>query len=192
LLLGLLEPTVGCIRYSGQGISDVDLTQIRRQIGVVPEHIELFAGTIRSNIAMSNPDMDFEMIARAATIAQIHDEIIAMPLGYDTPLINRGKSLSAGQQQRISIARAVVADPKVLLLDEATSQLDATLERAIQNNLDRIHCTKIVIAHRLSTVVNANRIFVLEKGRLIEEGSHATLLKSNGMYASLFNCQIPG
>jgi ABC-type bacteriocin/lantibiotic exporter with double-glycine peptidase domain len=124
-------------------------------------------------------------IVAAAKIAQIHDEIIAMPMGYDTVLIDVGASLSGGQRQRLALARALLHRPAILLLDEATSSLDTITERAVQNALTALRCTRIVIAHRLSTIVDADTILVMEGGTLVDRGTHAQLIARSGLYANL-------
>jgi len=151
----------------------------------------LFHGTVRENIAYGTFDATDEQIVAAAKIAEAHDFIMDLPQGYDTIVGERGQKLSGGQRQRISIARAVLKDPPVLILDEATSSVDNETEAAIQRSMERITVgrTTIVIAHRLSTVRNADRIFVLENGILREQGRHEDLLRDNGIYATLWRVQ---
>ena len=126
----------------------------------------------------------------AAKKAQIHDDIVGMPMGYETLLLDGGGSLSGGQRQRISLARALVRTPAILLLDEATSALDTITERAVQRELDRLRCTRVVIAHRLSTIMRADRILVMDEGRLVEQGAHAELMGRGGLYAELVATQV--
>ena len=177
-------------------LDDVDLSQLtlstlRRSIGLVSQDVFLFHGTVRENIAYGVPDADDDAIVAAAEVAEAHGFISALPQGYDTIVGERGQKLSGGQRQRLSIARAVLTDPPVLVLDEATSSVDNETEAAIQRSLERIAVgrTVIVIAHRLSTVRNADRIHVLDRGAVRERGSHDELLSRDGIYASLWRVQ---
>lgn len=190
LLLGLYAPTAGRVLYEGSSLTDLELRSVRRQLGIVTQRAYLFASSIRSNIALSDPDLPLETIIEAAKIAQVHDEIMQMPMAYDTVLVDAGASLSGGQRQRIMLARALVRKPAVLLLDEATSALDAITERRVQAALNQLECTRIVVAHRLSTVFNADRILVMDRGRLTEQGTHAELLERRGVYAELVRNQM--
>jgi len=192
LLVGLYPPTSGRVGFDGVDLEYLDLTHVRRQIGVVPQDARLFARSIRANIALGDPDASAERVARAAWLAGIHDEITAMPMGYDTMLADGGSSLSGGQRQRIALARALLTEPAILLLDEATSALDAVTERAVQQALAGLSCTRIAIAHRLSTVMTADLILVLDKGVLVEWGTHAQLLQRGGYYAALVAAQLHG
>jgi ABC-type phosphate transport system ATPase subunit len=161
----------------------LELRSLRRQIGIVTQRPYLFGATIRQNIALTNPAMPLEMVVDAAKLACIHDEIAAMPMGYETRLVDGGASLSGGQQQRIAIARALAHRPTILLLDEATSDLDSVTERMVQHNISTLGCTRIVIAHRLSTIVNADLILVMEKGRIAQRGTHDELMALPGAYS---------
>jgi ABC-type bacteriocin/lantibiotic exporter with double-glycine peptidase domain len=190
LLAGLYAPSEGVVRYDGIALPSMDLRSVRRQLGVVTQRPHIFGTSIRGNIAVADPSMSLERVRAAAARACIHDEIAQMPLGYDTPLVAAGGSLSGGQRQRIAIARALVTRPAVLLLDEATSALDALTEAGVQAELAKVACTRILIAHRLSTVVNADRILVMAEGRLVEQGTHAELLSRGGVYASLVAAQL--
>ncbi|TIU36453.1 MAG: ATP-binding cassette domain-containing protein, partial [Mesorhizobium sp.] len=169
----------------------VDLTWLRRQIGVVLQENVLFNRSIRENIALADPAMPMDRVIAAASLAGAHDFILELPEGYDTIVGERGSSLSGGQRQRVAIARALIADPRILILDEATSALDYESERAIQQNMKRISAgrTVFVIAHRLSTVRHANRIITIEHGRIVEDGTHDDLIRSNGRYANLHYLQ---
>ena len=168
-----------------------DPAWLRRQIGVVLQENVLFNRSIRENIALADPSMPMERVIEAASLAGAHDFILELPEGYDTIVGERGSSLSGGQRQRVAIARALITDPRILILDEATSALDYESERAIQQNMKRIAAgrTVFVIAHRLSTVRNANRIITLEHGRIVEDGSHDELIRWNGRYANLHYLQ---
>jgi ABC-type bacteriocin/lantibiotic exporter with double-glycine peptidase domain len=189
LLLGLYRPTEGSIVYDGYDLVDVDHRKLRQQLGVVPQSPFLFSGSIRSNLALGDPTAPFERIAAAARRACIHDDIRAMPMGYETILADGGASLSGGQRQRLALARALLHEPAILLLDEATSALDAATERAVMANLAELRATRIVIAHRLSTVASADRILVMDGGLVVESGTHAELLARRGHYAELVEAQ---
>ncbi|MBR1172808.1 type I secretion system permease/ATPase [Bradyrhizobium sp. KB893862 SZCCT0404] len=191
LIQRLYVPESGRVLVDGVDLATVDLTWLRRQIGVVLQENVLFNRSIRENIALADPSMPMERVIEAASLAGAHDFILELPEGYDTIVGERGSSLSGGQRQRVAIARALITNPRILILDEATSALDYESERAIQQNMRRIAAgrTVFVIAHRLSTVRNANRIITLEHGRIVEDGSHDELIRSNGRYANLHYLQ---
>ncbi|WP_422110055.1 type I secretion system permease/ATPase [Bradyrhizobium elkanii] len=191
LIQRLYVPESGRVLVDGVDLAMVDLSWLRRQIGVVLQENVLFNCTIRDNIALADPTMPMERVIEAAELAGAHDFILELPEGYDTVVGERGSSLSGGQRQRIAIARALITDPRILILDEATSALDYESERAIQQNMRRISAgrTVFVIAHRLSTVRNASRIITLEHGRIVEDGSHDELIRTNGRYANLHYLQ---
>ena len=191
LIQRLYVPGCGRVLIDGVDIARVDTAWLRRRIGVVLQDSMLFNRTVRENIALADPALPMASVIQAATLAGAHDFILEMPQGYDTPVGEHGASLSGGQRQRIAIARALVTDPRILIFDEATSALDYESERVIQHNMAAI-CkgrTVIIIAHRLSTVRGAQRILVLERGRLVEQGSHAELIERNGRYARLHALQ---
>ncbi|WP_342722753.1 type I secretion system permease/ATPase [Bradyrhizobium sp. B097] len=191
LIQRLYVPESGRVLVDGVDLAMVDLAWLRRQIGVVLQENVLFNRSIRDNIALADPAMPIERVIAAASLAGAHDFILELPEGYDTVVGERGSSLSGGQRQRIAIARALVTDPRILIFDEATSALDYESERAIQQNMKRISAgrTVFVIAHRLSTVRHADRIIAVEHGRLVEDGNHDQLIRSNGRYARLHQLQ---
>ncbi|HSG42684.1 MAG TPA: ABC transporter ATP-binding protein [Anaerolineales bacterium] len=191
LLLRFYDVQDGCIRLDGHDLRDLRIKDLRRAIGFVSQDVYLFHGTVRENIAYGTFGATDEQIVEAAKIAEAHDFIMALPKGYDTIVGERGQKLSGGQRQRVSIARAVLKDPPVLILDEATSSVDNETEALIQRSLEKIAVgrTTIVIAHRLSTVRNADRIFVFERGQLAEHGKHDELVSSEGIYARLWGVQ---
>jgi ABC-type bacteriocin/lantibiotic exporter with double-glycine peptidase domain len=187
LLLGLYEPTQGEVRFDGIALQELDRRSLRRQVGVVLQEPVLFSGSIRQNIAFNDPDINHQQIAEAARLAGIHDEIAALPMGYDTWLAEGGGGLSGGQRQRLALARALVHSPAMLVLDEATSHLDTATEALVERHLRDLDCTRIVIAHRLSTVRDADLILVMHEGQIVERGTHDELIEWGGMYAALAN-----
>jgi ATP-binding cassette subfamily B protein len=192
LILGLHRPSAGRVLFDGHDLVGLDLRSLREQVGVVNQSFALFGGTVRENISLSDPAMPLPEVEAAARLACIHDDIAAMPMGYQSLLIDRGGSLSGGQRQRLALARALARRPAVLLLDEATSALDAATERQVQGALDRLSCTRVVIAHRLSTIRRADLIVVMQDGRIAEAGSHTALLARAGAYARLVDAQLDG
>jgi ABC-type bacteriocin/lantibiotic exporter with double-glycine peptidase domain len=185
LLLGLYTPSEGEILYDGIPLQNLNYRTLRSQFGTVLQESFLFSGSIRQNIAFNDPSLSLEQVLEAARLAAIHDEIIQMPMSYETMVAEGGSGLSGGQRQRLSLARALAHQPAVLLLDEATSHLDTVTERLVDENLKQIPCTRIAIAHRLSTVRNADMILVLDRGTIVEQGSHEELLVQTGHYAAL-------
>jgi len=186
------DPTGGRVCIDGYDLREVTLDSLRGQIGLVPQEVQLFAGTIRENLRYGKLDATDAELEAAARAANAEEFITRMPQGYETLVGERGVKLSGGQRQRIAIARAILKDPRILLLDEATSSLDSESEGLVQEALERLmrSRTTVIIAHRLSTVHNASRIAVLEQGHLIELGSHAELIALNGLYARLYNLQF--
>ncbi|MEZ4294105.1 MAG: peptidase domain-containing ABC transporter [Polyangiaceae bacterium] len=185
MLLGLYEPVQGEVLYDGQALSTLDYGSVRGQIGVVTQEVFLFAGSIRDNILFGNPGLTQLDVERAAKAAALHDDIVAMPMGYETLVGEGGISLSGGQRQRLAFARALAVQPKILILDEATSQLDSATEAKITEALARLSATRVVVAHRLSTVVDSDQIVVLDGGRAVETGTHESLLEKGGVYAEM-------
>jgi subfamily B ATP-binding cassette protein HlyB/CyaB len=191
LIQRLFVPESGRVLVDGVDLAMVDPAWLRRQIGIVLQENVLFNRTVRDNIALADPGMPMQRVIAAADLAGAHDFILELPEGYDTIVGERGATLSGGQRQRIAIARALVTNPRIVIFDEATSQLDYESERIIQQNMERIAKgrTVIVIAHRLSTVRRCDRILTLERGRLLEDGSHEELIRTGGRYASLHRLQ---
>jgi ATP-binding cassette, subfamily B, bacterial len=192
LLLRFFDPQSGAVRVDGVRACDAALDELRARMALVPQDVALFAGTVADNIRYGSPDADFEEVRRAAVAAQADEFIRTLPDGYQTKLGERGITLSGGQRQRIAIARAVLKDAPILLLDEATSALDSESEALVQRALERLMVgrTTLVIAHHLATVQKAKRIFVMDKGRIVEEGTHAELIAKGGLYARLAEMQF--
>ncbi len=191
LLQRLYIPTNGAIYIDGIDARHLNPFWLRYNIGVVLQENYLFSGTIRDNIALPKPDAAMDLIIQAAQIAGAHEFISQLPEGYETPVSERGSSLSGGQRQRIAIARALITNPRLLIFDEATSALDYESEKIIQNNMQKIKQgrTTLIVAHRLATIKDCDLILVLEKGRLVEAGSHEALLQSRGYYHNLYSQQ---
>lgn len=194
LLPRFYDPTEGRITIDGHDLRDVKLESLRAQIGVVLQETTLFSGSIRDNIAFGKPDASDEEIMAAAQAAAAHDFIMAFPEGYATPVGERGTTLSGGQKQRVAIARALLLNPRILILDDSTSSVDLGTEAIIQTALDRLmkDRTSFVIAQRISTVMNADQIIVLDKGRVVAIGKHADLLEDNEIYAEIYTSQLLG
>lgn len=190
LLLGLYLPTEGEIFYDSIPLRTLNYQSVRSQFGVIMQDASIFSGSIWQNIAFNNPGMDMESIVKAATLAALDGDIQQMPMGYETYVAEAGNAISGGQRQRLAIARALANHPSILLLDEATSALDVITERIIEQNLKSLACTQIIIAHRLSTVRDADTILVLNQGSIVESGSHKELLAMQGYYARLIQNQL--
>jgi ATP-binding cassette subfamily B protein len=192
LLSRLYDPTKGSVLLDGRDLRDLDPKWLRRQIGVVAQEPMLFSSTIGDNIRYGKTDATDAEVEAAARAANAHEFVSRFPDGYATRVGERGVQLSGGQKQRVAIARAVLKDPKILVLDEATSALDAESEHLVQEALDRLleGRTTLVIAHRLSTVKNADRVLVLDGGRIVQQGTHAALVAEAGLYRKLVERQF--
>lgn len=186
LLLGLYKPTKGAIYYEGINIDDLDKKELRQQIGIVPQDMSLFNRTIAENITLKNENYDLNEVIETAQIAQIHEEIMHMPMNYRTLVSDMGRNLSGGQRQRIVLARAIMKKSPVMILDEATSSLDNVNESQISRYFRECGSTQIIIAHRMSTIVDADEILVLDHGKKAESGTHDALMRKNGIYAELY------
>jgi ATP-binding cassette subfamily B protein len=194
LLVRLIEPNSGRVLLDGRPVSELSLLRVRQSIAVVPQDTVLFNETIGYNIAFGKAGSTPEEVVRAAKVAHLHEFIMSLPDRYETRVGERGVKLSGGEKQRVSIARAAIKQPRIYVFDEATSSLDSQTEREILRNLREISrtSTTLVIAHRLSTVVHADEIVVLEAGMIIERGTHASLLRQRGRYAGLWEAQQHG
>jgi subfamily B ATP-binding cassette protein MsbA len=192
LLPRFYDVTEGAIFVDGHDVRDVTLASLREQVGIVPQETNLFNDTVYNNILYGRLDATRDEVIAAAKAANADEFIQQLPKGYDTQLGDRGVNISGGQRQRISIARAILKNPRILILDEATSALDTESERIVQEALDRLMVgrTSFVIAHRLSTIQNAAKIIVLDKGSIVEEGTHQQLMAKHGLYAHLHDIQF--
>ena len=192
LIPRLYDVLAGSVALAGADVRDIDLAHLRRNVGVVTQETYLFNGTIRDNLLLSKPNATNAELVAACRVASIHDFILRQPQGYDTMVGNRGLKLSGGEKQRVSIARVILKNPSILILDEATSSLDSILENAIQTARETLMQgrTSIVIAHRLSTILAADRILVMENGRIVQEGTHEALLARGGLYRELYETQF--
>jgi ATP-binding cassette subfamily B protein len=191
LLFRFYDVQSGAILLDGQNIQEVEQASLRKVIGIVPQDTVLFNDSIAYNIAYGNPQASHEAIVEAARAAQMSQFIEHLPQGYETPVGERGLKLSGGEKQRVAIARTLLKKPALLIFDEATSALDSKTERAFQDELFNLakNRTTLIIAHRLSTVVHADQILVMEHGQIIERGTHYQLLEANGRYASMWQLQ---
>ncbi len=194
LLPRFYDPSSGQILIDGHDVRDIKIDSLRQQIGIVLQETTLFSGTIRDNIAFGRPDATMEEVIAAAQAAAAHDFISGFPQGYDTPVGERGTTLSGGQKQRIAIARALLLNPRILILDDSTSSVDLSTEYKIQKALDLLMegRTSFVIAQRISTVLNADMILVLDKGQIVAQGKHEELMEDSPIYADIYNSQLVG
>ncbi|MBU5594547.1 peptidase domain-containing ABC transporter [Amphibacillus sp. MSJ-3] len=190
IIIGLFKPKTGNVYYDGKSVHDLDLQHLRQQIGTVPQDVTLFNRSIYENITLHNQNASPEQVVQVAKVAQIHDEIMDMPMQYNTMVSEMGMNLSGGQRQRIALAKALLGNPAVLLLDEATSSLDHLNEGKIDEYLSSINCTRIVIAHRLTTIMNSDLIVVIENGKIVETGTHHELMKKSKFYNNYYSEMI--
>jgi ATP-binding cassette subfamily B protein len=186
------DVTAGSVQVEGVDVRNLDLVTLRRQIGIVLQTSQLFSVSVEENITYGRPDATLDEIVEAAKAAQAHDFILELPQGYDTVVGEKGITLSGGQRQRIAVARALLMNPHILILDDSTSSVDTQTERLIQKALNRLMegRTTFVIAHRLSTVRRADRILVMDQGRIVEQGTHVELLALNGPYREIYDLQL--
>ncbi|MEK4082243.1 peptidase domain-containing ABC transporter [Solibacillus sp. FSL K6-1126] len=187
LLAGLYEPNSGTIKYDDENIQFLDKSHLRKQIGMVLQEDFLFNRTIKENIIMHNKDITLKDVEKACQIAQIHEDILNMPMKYETIISETGTNISGGQRQRIVLARALARNPSILILDEATSALDTLTERKISDMLDVLDCTRIIIAHRLSTIISADKIIIIDEGQILDQGTHEDLLSRSAYYREFYN-----
>ena len=192
LLPRFYDVNEGHVRIDGYDLRDVTLDSLRSQIGIVLQETNLFSGTIRENIAFGRPDATLAEVTAAAKAASAHDFIMGFAAGYETPVGERGATLSGGQKQRIAIARALLLNPRLLILDDSTSSVDLQTEYQIQQALTGLMHgrTSFVIAQRITTVVNADQILVLEKGRIVARGKHEDLMENSPIYAEIYHSQL--
>lgn len=192
LMLKFYSPEAGKILLDGNDLIDLDTAHLRAHIGYVPQEVFLFSGSIRDNLCLHKPEATFEEVVEAARRAEAHEFITELPERYDTVLAERGSSLSGGERQRLALARALIGGPDILIFDEATSNLDVITEKSIHETIRELAnegLTTILVAHRLSTVVSCDEIFVMEKGKIVESGNHYELVKRDGPYARLWEYQ---
>ncbi|MBF4692599.1 NHLP bacteriocin export ABC transporter permease/ATPase subunit [Fusibacter ferrireducens] len=190
ILLGFEKPKTGKVYYSGQDLDSIDIRGMRKQLGVVLQNGQLMSGDIYTNIVGSNANLTMQDAEAAAKMSGLYEDIQKMPMGLHTVVSEGGGTLSGGQKQRLMIARAIVNKPKILYFDEATSALDNRTQKIVSESLDKLNATRIVIAHRLSTVMNCDRIIVLDKGKIVEEGNYEELMRLGGKFAELAKRQL--
>ena len=189
LLMGFETPQIGAISYDGINMNELDPGSLRRNIGTVLQNGKLFAGDIFANITISAPWLTLKDAWEAARMAGMEDTIKEMPMGMHTLISEGSGGISGGQKQRLMIARAIAPKPRILMLDEATSALDNITQKIVSDSLEQLKCTRIVVAHRLSTIRHCDRIIVLDQGRIIEDGTYEELMEANGFFAELVSRQ---
>ena len=188
LLAGLYQPTGGSIQFDGKTLMEHPRAVVVSSLAMVQQEIQLFGCSVRDNLSLWNPAIDEVTLIQACKEAEIFDVVKGLPEGFDTPLSEGGRNLSGGQRQRLELARALVCNPSILILDEATSALDAETERKLIANLIRRGCTQVIVAHRLSTIRDADLILVMDQGKVIQQGTHETLSQDlKGPYAQLIS-----
>jgi ATP-binding cassette subfamily C protein len=190
LLLGFEEPLKGSIFYDNKNIDNIDKRELRKKLGVVLQNGQLISGSIAENITIADPDISQTRLKEVIKEAGLESDIKGMPMGIHTVIQEGAGTISGGQKQRILVARAIVNKPNVIYFDEATSALDNATQTIVTNSLEAIEGTKIVIAHRLSTIINCDKIFVMDKGRVIEQGNYEELMKEEGIFYKLASRQL--
>ena len=189
LIAGLYQPNSGELRFDEYRRSEIPQSVLANSLSVVDQESVLFAGTVKDNLTLWDPTASMEDVVQACRDAAIHEDIVSLPEGYESHLIESAGNLSGGQRQRLEIARALVNNPAVLILDEATSALDAETERIVDRNIRRRGCSVIIVAHRLSTIRDADEIIVLDRGKVVERGTHQELVQTNGPYLNLISSE---
>jgi ATP-binding cassette subfamily B protein len=192
LIPRFFDPKEGTVSIGGVDLRTIPLAELRSSIGYVPQEVFLFSDTIENNIAFGLPEADEGRVERAARLSHLHDDILGFPKGYKTPLGERGVNLSGGQRQRAAISRALILDPEILILDDSLSSVDSDTESEILNHLTELRAgrTVVIVSHRISSVINADEILVMDDGRIVERGTHDELIAAGGTYAEMYRRQL--